>query len=148
MKRKYPDNFLKKYKIVKSEFLKHQDLDDSIKNILMQDEDLSSFIVYNVYYEIVQYGAYKNVDISVFDDMKIIWFLGWHLYEKTSNKSNLKVALKLLLARLPDPKKYPKEMLSKLKKTLNDGTYNVEKFYGKYGIYTNIKTIYYVQKSA
>jgi len=147
MKSKYPENFLKKYKIVKSEFLKYKDLDVHIRNILKKDEDKSSFIAYNVYYEIVQYGAYKNVDISEFDDMKIIWFLGWHLYDKTFNKSSLKVALKLLLVRLPNPKKYPDKMLSKLKKAIEDKEYDVEKFYGKYGIYTNIKTVYYIQKN-
>ncbi|HIP44351.1 MAG TPA: hypothetical protein EYG93_03325 [Sulfurospirillum arcachonense] len=147
MSYRYPDDFLKKYKIVKIEFLK-SDLEEGLKSVLKNQED-SSVFVYNIYNEIIRYGSYKDVDISEFDDMKIIWFLAWQLYQHTYNRRVLYTALKLLLVRLPDPRKYPKEMLKKLKIALTDDKLpNVEIMYGKYGIYTNIKTIYFAQRSA
>ena len=140
-----PDDFLRKYKIVKSEFLKRLK-DERLKSVLLSRGN-SSIFVGNIFNEIIKYGEYKKIDISDFDDMKIIWFLGWQLYDATNNRNFLYIALKLLLVRLPYPEKYPKIMLKKLKTILTDNDLpDVEKLYGKYGIYTTIKTIYYAQK--
>ena len=144
---KIPDDFLKKYKIVKSEFLKLIK-DKRLKSVLLSRGD-SSVFVGNIFNEIVKYGEYKKIDISDFDDMKIIWFLGWQLYDATNNRYFLYIALELLLVRLPYPEKYPKIMLKKLKTILtNNNLPDVKKLYGKYGVYIAIKTIYYVQKTS
>jgi hypothetical protein len=141
------EEFLKKYRVIKIEFLKSGDLDIIIKNTLKNQKENSVF-VRNVFNEIVNYGNDKDVDISIIDDMKVIWFLGWELYSYTnfSKREVLITPFKLLLMRLPYPNLYPKDMLYKLKKVLTDKNMPaIETLYGKYGIYSIIKTVYKTQ---
>ena len=55
---KIPDDFLRKYKIVKSEFLKRLK-DERLKSVLLSRGN-SSVFVGNIFNEIVKYGEYKK----------------------------------------------------------------------------------------